>query len=214
MSMGRSSGFGPVNVTLPAIFAPSATSGFNPRCCPKRALLPFLTGLATPSDRSSVAKPATIKQFRKIPSATAEYLKARDGRTGYYREPMPTDGGCRKLHQVMPSARRSVYADMAAAVIIFTIAQSALVLLIFSIVRVETLTWFCSPHRRIEILSTAATAVLFLGLLGLGARTWAGVQFTPAPPGSEPVEVLARQFAWTFRYPGRMAASAARSHGW
>jgi cytochrome c oxidase subunit 2 len=36
----------------------------------------------------------------------------------------------------------------------------------------------------------------------MGARTWAGVQFTAAPPGSEPIEVLGRQFAWNFRYPG------------
>ena len=92
---------------------------------------------------------------------------------------------------------------LAAAVIIFTIAQSALVLLIFRYrSRRNSNAAFAQPHSRIEILSSAATAVVFLGLLGLGARTWAGVQFTPAPPGSEPVEVLARQFAWSFRYPG------------
>lgn len=56
--------------------------------------------------------------------------------------------------------------------------------------------------QRVEIYSILATAVVFLGLLGLGTRTWAGVQFTPAPPNAEPVEVLARQFAWSFRYPG------------
>lgn len=56
--------------------------------------------------------------------------------------------------------------------------------------------------QRVEIYSILATAVVFLGLLGLGTRTWAGVQFTRAPPNAEPVEVLARQFAWSFRYPG------------
>jgi cytochrome c oxidase subunit 2 len=47
-----------------------------------------------------------------------------------------------------------------------------------------------------------ATTVLFLGLLLMGAKTWAGVQFTQAPRDAEPIEVLARQFAWSFRYPG------------
>jgi cytochrome c oxidase subunit 2 len=47
-----------------------------------------------------------------------------------------------------------------------------------------------------------ATTVLFLGLLAMGARAWTGIQFTAAPPQAEAIEVLARQFAWSFRYPG------------
>lgn len=57
-------------------------------------------------------------------------------------------------------------------------------------------------HAGQEIGWTVATAVLFLGLLLLSARSWAGVQFTPAPADAEPIEVLGRQFAWSFRYPG------------
>ena len=56
--------------------------------------------------------------------------------------------------------------------------------------------------NRFELLGTAATAALFIGLLAMGARTWASVQFTAPPPNAETVEVLARQFAWNFRYPG------------
>ena len=59
-----------------------------------------------------------------------------------------------------------------------------------------------SAGNRLELLWTGATTLLFLGLLAMGARTWASVQFTAAPSGAEPVEVLARQFAWNFRYPG------------
>jgi cytochrome c oxidase subunit 2 len=55
---------------------------------------------------------------------------------------------------------------------------------------------------RVEIIWTAATTVLFLGLLALGARAWTAVQFSPAPANAEIVEVLAKQFAWNFRYPG------------
>jgi cytochrome c oxidase subunit 2 len=56
--------------------------------------------------------------------------------------------------------------------------------------------------NRGELIWMGATAVLFLGLLAMGARTWASVQFTAAPPDAEPIEVLGRQFAWNFRYPG------------
>jgi cytochrome c oxidase subunit 2 len=56
--------------------------------------------------------------------------------------------------------------------------------------------------QRLETLWTTATAVLFLGLLALGGRVWASVQFTPAPPDAETIEVLSKQFAWGFRYPG------------
>lgn len=59
-----------------------------------------------------------------------------------------------------------------------------------------------SQKPRLEAIWTAATAILFLGLLALGGRIWAAVQFTPAPPNSEVIEVLAKQFAWTFRYAG------------
>ncbi len=55
---------------------------------------------------------------------------------------------------------------------------------------------------RIELVCTGATAILFIGLLAMGAKTWAGVQFTAAPGDAEVVEVLAKQFAWSFRYSG------------
>lgn len=57
-------------------------------------------------------------------------------------------------------------------------------------------------HQHIELLWTSATAILFWGLLALGSRVWAGVQFTAAAPDAEVIEVLAKQFAWSFRYPG------------
>jgi cytochrome c oxidase subunit 2 len=57
-------------------------------------------------------------------------------------------------------------------------------------------------HQRIELLWISATAILFWGLLALGSRVWAGVQFRAAAPEAEVIEVLAKQFAWSFRYPG------------
>jgi len=36
----------------------------------------------------------------------------------------------------------------------------------------------------------------------MGSRIWAGVHFDEAPADSIVVEVTAKQFAWSFRYPG------------
>jgi cytochrome c oxidase subunit 2 len=57
-------------------------------------------------------------------------------------------------------------------------------------------------HTRLELVWVSATAFLFWGLLALGIRVWAGVQFSAAAPDAEVIEVLAQQFAWNFRYPG------------
>src|SRR5262245_58202228 len=48
-------------------------------------------------------------------------------------------------------------------------------------------------NRRIELLWTAATAILFWGLLAFGSRVWAGLQFKSAAPDAEVIEVLAQQ---------------------
>src|SRR4030088_1513704 len=93
---------------------------------------------------------------------------------------------------------------LTAASIIFVTAQCALAVTIWRFhARADSRPTSGQPtSSRVEIFWTAATAVLFLGLLGMGARTWASVQFTAAPPDAEPIEVLGRQFAWSFRYPG------------
>jgi cytochrome c oxidase subunit 2 len=57
-------------------------------------------------------------------------------------------------------------------------------------------------NMRFEALWTAATAALFLGMVAMGTRVWAGVHFDQAPPDAIPIEVTARQFAWSFRYAG------------
>jgi cytochrome c oxidase subunit 2 len=93
---------------------------------------------------------------------------------------------------------------LVAAVAIFAAAQLGLAAIAwkFRARGASDLKAASGSHARQEIGWTVATAVLFLGLLLLGARTWAGVQFTAAPRDAEPIEVLGRQFAWSFRYPG------------
>jgi cytochrome c oxidase subunit 2 len=57
-------------------------------------------------------------------------------------------------------------------------------------------------NNKLETLWTSATALLFLGLVIMGTKIWAGVHFDEAPPDSVNIEVMAKQFAWNFRYPG------------
>ena len=36
----------------------------------------------------------------------------------------------------------------------------------------------------------------------MGTKIWASVHFDEAPPDAIPIEIMAKQFAWNFRYPG------------
>jgi cytochrome c oxidase subunit II len=57
-------------------------------------------------------------------------------------------------------------------------------------------------NNKLEALWTSATAVLFVGAVLMGTQIWAEVHFTEAPANAMPIEVLGKQFAWSFRYPG------------
>ncbi|MFB3812806.1 MAG: cytochrome c oxidase subunit II [Terriglobales bacterium] len=57
-------------------------------------------------------------------------------------------------------------------------------------------------NTRLEILWTALTAILFIGLNLSGTAIWASERFKPAGSDAVPVEVTGMQFAWYFRYPG------------
>jgi cytochrome c oxidase subunit 2 len=87
--------------------------------------------------------------------------------------------------------------------VIFFLAQAALG---FVIVRYRDngrrTVVYSHGNNRLETIWTTATAVLFLGLTVLGTKIWAGVQFDAAPPDAMTIQVMAKQFAWNFRYPG------------
>jgi cytochrome c oxidase subunit II len=91
-----------------------------------------------------------------------------------------------------------------AAALIFITAQVALLAIVwrYRAAGRHTDTASSATSKRLEWFWTAATAAVFLALLAMGANTWAAVQFSRAPSNAEPIEVLARQFAWNFRYPG------------
>ena len=88
--------------------------------------------------------------------------------------------------------------------IVFVAAQGALGLFVWQYRDRGSATKVTYSHgnTRMEVIWTALTAILFIGLNLMGSPIWASERFAPADPGSVPVEVTGMQFAWYFRYPG------------
>ncbi len=86
--------------------------------------------------------------------------------------------------------------------IIFVLAQCALGFVIVRFRNRGGRAAHSHGNNRLEAVWTTATAILFLGLVVMGTRIWASVHFDEAPPDAIPIEVTAKQFAWSFRYPG------------
>lgn len=57
-------------------------------------------------------------------------------------------------------------------------------------------------NNKLELIWTSAAAILFIGVAAASARIWAGVHLEQPSPQAIRIEVLAKQFAWNFRYPG------------
>ncbi len=86
--------------------------------------------------------------------------------------------------------------------IIFVLAQFALGYVIVRFRDDGRRAGYSHGNNKLETLWTSATALLFLGLVLMGTKIWASVHFADAPPDAIPIEVMAKQFAWSFRYPG------------
>jgi cytochrome c oxidase subunit II len=86
--------------------------------------------------------------------------------------------------------------------IIFFLAQFALGWVIFKYRDDGSRASHFHGNNKLETLWTSATAVLFLGLVLMGTKIWANVHFDEPPADAIPIEILAKQFAWSFRYPG------------
>ena len=86
--------------------------------------------------------------------------------------------------------------------IIFILAQFALGYVIVKFKNDGRRAGYSHGNNKLETLWTSATALLFIGLVLMGTKIWASVHFEDAPPDAMQVEVLAKQFAWSFRYPG------------
>src|SRR2546425_2321653 len=86
--------------------------------------------------------------------------------------------------------------------VIFVIAQMALGYAIFRYRSAGRRVEYSHGNNKLEALWTSAAAILFVGLVLMGTKIWAGVHFEKAPPDAIEIQVLAKQFAWAFRYPG------------
>ena len=86
--------------------------------------------------------------------------------------------------------------------IIFFLAQAALGWVIIRYRDKGGVAKYSHGNNALEALWTSATALLFIGLVLAGTRIWAAVHFAEAPADALRIEVLGKQFAWSFRYAG------------
>src|SRR5580692_7999353 len=86
--------------------------------------------------------------------------------------------------------------------VIFFLAQMALGLAIIRFRASGKKVEFSHGNNKLEVFWTSAAAILFVGLVLMGTRIWAAVHFEQAPADAVQIQVLAKQFAWAFRYPG------------
>ncbi|HEV2387081.1 MAG TPA: cytochrome c oxidase subunit II [Candidatus Acidoferrales bacterium] len=95
--------------------------------------------------------------------------------------------------------------------IIFILAQLALGWLVFRYRDRGQRARFVRGSHTLEVIWTTATLVLFVALGVTAVRSWARVHFVAAAPDALPIDVLAEQFTWNFRYPGPDGRFAATS---
>jgi len=86
--------------------------------------------------------------------------------------------------------------------VIFFIAQVALGYAIYRFRASGRPVRYSHGNNKLEVFWTSAAAVLFVGLVLMGSRIWAAVHFEKAPADALEIQVLAKQFAWAFRYAG------------
>jgi cytochrome c oxidase subunit 2 len=86
--------------------------------------------------------------------------------------------------------------------VIFFLAQIALGYVIIKFRDKGGTAKYSHGNNMLEAVWTSATALLFIGLVLAGTRIWAAVHFEEAPPDALRIEVMAKQFAWAFRYAG------------
>jgi cytochrome c oxidase subunit 2 len=86
--------------------------------------------------------------------------------------------------------------------VIFFLAQMALGYVVIKFRDKGGVARYSHGNNALETLWTSATAVLFIGLVLAGTRIWAAVHFAEAPADALRIEVLGKQFAWSFRYAG------------
>lgn len=95
--------------------------------------------------------------------------------------------------------------------IIFILAQLALAWVVFRYRDHGQRAHFSHGNNALEILWTTATLILFMVLGAMAVHAWAQVHFVAAAPDAYPIDVMAEQFTWNFRYEGPDAKFAPTS---
>ncbi|HVN04034.1 MAG TPA: cupredoxin domain-containing protein [Bryobacteraceae bacterium] len=86
--------------------------------------------------------------------------------------------------------------------IIFFVAQFALGWVILRFRNRGGAVRYTHGNNTLETIWTTATAVLFVGIVLVGTRIWIDVHISQPDPNAIPIELMAKQFAFNFRYPG------------
>jgi cytochrome c oxidase subunit 2 len=86
--------------------------------------------------------------------------------------------------------------------IIFVLAQFALGWAIFRYRDKGRRAHYSHGNNKWEVVWTSATAILFVGIVLMGTRIWVAVHLAEPDPNAMPIELMSKQFAFAFRYPG------------
>jgi cytochrome c oxidase subunit 2 len=106
------------------------------------------------------------------------------------------------ISTIAPEIDRQFDLTMLWSGIIFVLAQVALGVLIFLYRDRGGRASYSHGNTRLEILWTAAAAIVFVGLAIVGRNAWANLHFMGPAEGAVQVEATGAQFEWQFRYAG------------
>jgi cytochrome c oxidase subunit 2 len=106
------------------------------------------------------------------------------------------------ISTIAPEIDRQFDLTMLWSGIIFVLAQVALGVLIFLYRDRGGRASYSHGNTRLEILWTAAAAIVFVGLAIVGRNAWANLHFMGPAEGAVQVEAPGAQFEWQFRYAG------------
>ncbi|HUO30904.1 MAG TPA: hypothetical protein VMU80_16890 [Bryobacteraceae bacterium] len=86
--------------------------------------------------------------------------------------------------------------------VIFVVAQFALGWAILRFRNRGQAARYSHGNNTLETIWTTATAILFVGIVLVGTRIWIAVHLSDPDPNAIPIELMSKQFAFNFRYPG------------
>ncbi|MBK5290672.1 MAG: cytochrome c oxidase subunit II [Acidobacteriia bacterium] len=86
--------------------------------------------------------------------------------------------------------------------VIFFLAQMSLGWVIFKYRSNGGRSSYVEGNNTMEVVWTTGAAVLFIGAVLMSTQVWAGVHLSETPANAVTIELMAKQFAFSFRYAG------------